>query len=115
MVLRLLGATVACVLLLASAPAVGDDGHVTVAFAAEPTQLDPTRSSAGVDLYFIDLFYEQLLRLDRSLERRNWLAESWEITERDGKKLIFVKLREGVRFHNGDELTAHDLRYAYER
>ncbi|MYF03536.1 MAG: ABC transporter substrate-binding protein, partial [Holophagales bacterium] len=92
-----------------------DDTHVVVAFAAEPTQIDPTRTSAGVDQYFMALFYEQLLTAGPDLRQRNWLAESWRLFERDGVWLIGVELRRGVRFHNGDELTAHDLRYCYLR
>ncbi len=93
----------------------GGDAHVVVAFAAEPTQIDPTRTSAGVDQYFMALFYEQLLTVGPDLKQRNWLAESWRLFERDGVWLIGVELRRGVRFHNGDELTAHDLRYSYLR
>jgi peptide/nickel transport system substrate-binding protein len=102
-------------LVFAVASGAADGAHITVAFAAEPTQVDPTRTSAGVDAYFLDLFYEQLLRLDGDLVRGNWLAESWQIEERDGTSLIRVKIREGVKFHNGDELSAHDFRYSFER
>jgi len=35
------------------------------------------------------------------------------ITEEDGN--IVFKLREGVKFHNGDELTAEDVKYSIER
>jgi peptide/nickel transport system substrate-binding protein len=90
------------------------DRHVTIAFGAEPTQVDPMRSSAGVDAYFIDLFYEGLTTVQPDLKRVNWLAESWELGEEAGKTFIDVKIREGVRFHNGETLTAHDYRYAYE-
>lgn len=107
-----------CLLALpveAEGAGAGGDGHVVVAFAAEPTQIDPTRTSAGVDQYFMALFYEQLLAVGPGLEQRPWLAESWRLFERDGVWLIGVVLRRGVRFHNGDELTAHDLRYSWLR
>lgn len=100
-------------LLLWSASAVSDE--VTVAFGAEPVQVDPTRSSAGVDAYYTSLFYEQLLTVTPDLERVNWLAESWEIVDRGSQKVIKVRIRQGVKFHNGDELTAHDFAYSYER
>ena len=92
-----------------------DNAHVVVAFAAEPTQIDPTRTSAGVDQYFMALFYEQLLATGPDLKQRKWLAESWRLFERDGVWTIGVELRRGVRFHDGEELTAHDLRYSYLR
>ncbi len=41
------------------------------------------------------------------------LAESWEISE-DGKTYTF-HLRQGVFFHNGEELTADDVVYTFDR
>lgn len=99
------------------------DDTVTIAFAAEATQVDPTRTMAGVDAYFMDLFFERLLSLDSDLQRINWLAESWTVVETsdggengvDVATAIDVTLRQGVKFHNGVELTADDIRFAYTR
>ncbi|MEE2777867.1 MAG: ABC transporter substrate-binding protein [Acidobacteriota bacterium] len=102
----------ACVLAV---PVTASEDEVTVAFGAEPVQVDPTRTSAGVDEYFLDLFYDQLLRLDRDLVRANWLAKKWEVRERQGTTSIWIEIHEGVKFHNGEELTADDLRYSYTR
>jgi peptide/nickel transport system substrate-binding protein len=41
------------------------------------------------------------------------LSDRWEISD-DGKQYTFY-LREGVKFWNGDELTAEDVEYSYER
>src|SRR5262245_45200236 len=41
------------------------------------------------------------------------LAESWTMS-RDGLVYEFV-LRKGARFHNGDPVTAEDVRYSFER
>lgn len=41
------------------------------------------------------------------------LSESWEVSE-DGMSYTF-NLREGVKFWNGDELTAEDVEYTWER
>ena len=89
--------------------------EVVVAFGAEPQQVDPTRSSAGVDGYYMDLFYENLLAVTPDFERVNWLAESWQVVDGADGLAIAVKLREGVKFHNGDLLTAHDFVYSFER
>ncbi|HNT77517.1 MAG TPA: ABC transporter substrate-binding protein [Anaerolineae bacterium] len=41
------------------------------------------------------------------------LAESWEISD-DGLTYVF-KIREGVKFHNGADLTAEDVAYSLQR
>lgn len=41
------------------------------------------------------------------------LAESWETT--DGGLTITMKLRKGPTFHNGDPITAHDVKFSIER
>ena len=115
-----LGAAAAC-----HAAADEDAEEIVVAFAAEPQQVDPTRSSAGVDAYYIDLFYENLLAVTPDFDRVNWLAESWRVVEApadpeapstgQGNTRIEVKIREGVRFHNGDTLSARDFAYSFER
>ena len=84
-------------------------GMLTIAFAAEATMMDPQRSAAGVDQYYIGQMFEQLVKTDPSLKRINWLAESWEVKEEDGKPYLDIKLRRGVKFHNGDLLTSADF------
>ena len=41
------------------------------------------------------------------------LAESWSMSE-DGRSYDFV-LREGCKFHNGDPVTAADVKFSFER
>lgn len=90
-------------------------GSLTIAFAAEATTLDPVKYSAGVDTYFIGQMFEQLVRPDPSQKRINWLAESWNLTEVNGKPVLDVRIRKGVKFHNGDPLTAHDFEFSQKR
>ena len=90
-------------------------GNLTIAFAAEATMMDPAKYAAGVDQYFLGQIFEQLVRPDPSLKRVNWLAESWELKEEGGKPYLDVRLRKGVKFHNGDPMTAADFEFAYNR
>ena len=90
-------------------------GSLTVAFGAEATVLDPTHSSAGVDQYFFGQMFEQLVRTGPDLKSLNWLAETWSVEDAGGKPVIDVHLRKGVKFHNGDPLTAEDFEYAFKR
>jgi peptide/nickel transport system substrate-binding protein len=90
-------------------------GSLTIAFAAEATVLDPIKYSAGVDHYFISQMFEQLIRPDPSLKTVNWLAESWKVDENKGKPIIDIRIRKGVKFHNGDPLNARDFEFAYNK
>lgn len=82
----------------------------------EVVGLDPLRltiwnaSSMGV----ITQIHEGLMKWDTTtLAITPTLAESWEISE-DVKTYTF-NLREGVKFHNGREFVAQDVKYTFER
>lgn len=90
-------------------------GSLTLGFGAEPTTLDPVRYSAGVDTYGVGQFFEQLTRPDPSGTMRNWLAESHEIVGTPDKPIIDIRIRPGVKFHNGDPLTSADFEFSYQR
>jgi len=102
--------------VVAPLPALAQaSGSLTVAFGAEGTTLDPTKYSAGVDHYFIGQMFEQLTRFDPDQKPVNWLAESWELITEDDKPVIDVRLRPGVKFHNGDPLTSADFEFCFQR
>ena len=90
-------------------------GSLTVAFAAEATTLDPAKYSAGVDTYFLTQMFEQLVRPDLNLKQANWLAESWTVTEVGGNPVLDIRIRKGIKFHNGDPLTARDFEFSQKR
>lgn len=91
-------------------------GSLTVAFGAESTTLDPVKISAGVDHYFVGQIFEMLLRRDADLKVQNWLAEKWTLgTAKDGRPVLDVWLRKGVKFHNGDPLTSEDMEFSWQR
>jgi len=93
-----------------------DKDTVVAAFAAESNTLDPVKITGGVDHYFIGQMFEQLVRPNAQLKDENWLAEDWQVkTGDDGKPVIAVRLRAGVKFHNGEPLTAEDMAFSYQR
>lgn len=103
--------------ILGVAPAsFAADGVVNVAVGAEPTNMDPAKYAQGVDMYYIGQMFEQLLRpAPDGKSRINWLAESYSVDENDGKPIISVALRPGVKFHNGDPLTSADFEFSFQR
>ncbi|MDC7245190.1 MAG: ABC transporter substrate-binding protein [Sphaerochaetaceae bacterium] len=85
---------------------------LTIGVDQEAIGLDPHIVTAFSSHRRIDLMYNRLVRLDENLVVVPDLAESWEIP--DNLTYIF-HLREGVKFHNGRELVADDVKYSLER
>lgn len=85
---------------------------LTIAHWEEPTTLDPQaqgKMSCGAVSFQI---YDNLITMDEDKNPQPMLAEKWE--QIDDTTFRFY-LREGVKFHNGDTLTAEDVRYTIAR
>lgn len=94
-----------------SAPKVG--GTLTIGATAGIPQLDPhVVTFANERLYFPGL-YNGLTEYTEAMEPVPCLAERWEVSE-DVKTYTFY-LRKGVKFHNGRELEAEDIKWNFER
>jgi peptide/nickel transport system substrate-binding protein/oligopeptide transport system substrate-binding protein len=74
--------------------------------------MDPAYSTAALDGSLIALVYDALVRYDADGKVVPGLAKSWEGV--DNQTFLF-KLHEGVKFHNGEPFTAHDVKYSFER
>ena len=87
---------------------------IVVARIGEPETVDPAYAHSTASGEIIDNVYERLVWTTRDYkEIKPWLAESWEIKD-NGTTYIF-HIRKGVKFHNGEELTAYDVEYSFER
>ncbi len=84
--------------------------HVTIA----PAWFDPGENG-GLITPFLVLYalHDALVRPMPGEKIGNSLAESWSETP-DGLVYEF-KLRQGLRFHNGDPCTAEDVQFSFER
>ncbi|MQB01507.1 MAG: hypothetical protein GEU78_14650 [Actinobacteria bacterium] len=89
----------------------GGGDTLTVAVGGEPSSLDVLTASDGLRDQFIFSVAEGLTSRAPDGEIVPALAESWE---QDGSDWIF-NLRQGVMFHNGEEMTAEDVVASYER
>jgi peptide/nickel transport system substrate-binding protein len=96
---------------LASAQQRG--GTLIAAFSADPAGFDPVRGPSGMSHVVIEQVYSTLMLLDPDANPIPGLAASYEMSE-DGLEYIF-HLREGVTFHNGDPLTAEDVKFSLDR
>src|SRR5438309_7987432 len=89
-------------------------GTLILARAGEATNLDPHKVPAFTSARVFELVYSYLMRLDENLGVQPDLAESVPTTSSDGKT-VTVKIRSGVKFHNGDPLTSTDVKYTFDR
>src|SRR2546422_6133930 len=92
------------------------DGQLTVAFDASiaPTFLDPAETPGiGTPFVFLYAMHDALMKPLPGNDMAPCLAESWKESP-DGLVYEF-KLREGLRFHNGDPLTAEDVKFSFHR
>ncbi|MBM2825933.1 MAG: hypothetical protein HW402_1597, partial [Dehalococcoidales bacterium] len=72
---------------------------------------DPARASNGVILRFAAPLYDFMMRLDSSkLEPE--VVESWELAP-DGLSWTY-HIRKGIKFHNGQALTAADVKFTFD-
>jgi len=77
-----------------------------------PSIINPILTDRTVSKALIPLIFNSLIRLNKELLPEPDLAESWDISA-DGLTYTF-HLRKGVRFHDGIECTAEDVRFTYE-
>jgi peptide/nickel transport system substrate-binding protein len=87
-------------------------GTLNVGIHADLYGLNPFIRMRSIDQKVRSLAYETLVITDSKAEIKPFLAESWKISP-DSKEYSF-NLRRGVKFHNGDEMTAEDVKWAVE-
>src|SRR5262247_1525141 len=87
-------------------------GTFTLAVSKELALMNPLVNTSSTESRIRELMFEPLLARDTKGAIQPRLAESWEISK-DGKFYTF-RLRKGVKFHNGKELTADDIKFAID-
>ncbi len=75
--------------------------------------LDPPYISVGQYFQVAANVFNGLVTLKKDLTIRGDLAKDWEVSN-GGKKITF-DLRTGVKFHNGSDFTADDVKYTINR
>jgi len=97
------------------ATGVPEEDATTIDFAlsGNPDTLDPHATSGTLTFQVVRSFYDTLIEPDSEGRLVPALAESWSVSQ-DNSTWSFT-LREGVTFHNGDELTSADVKASFER
>jgi peptide/nickel transport system substrate-binding protein len=90
--------------------------QLTIAFdvSIAPTFLEPAETSGiGTPFVFLYALHDAIAKPMPGNNMAPCLAESW--TESADGLVYEFKLREGLRFHNGDPFTAEDVKFSFHR
>ncbi|MFK7856077.1 MAG: ABC transporter substrate-binding protein [Granulosicoccus sp.] len=94
--------------------ALAAKSEITIGMQLEPPNLDPTGgAAAAIDEVVYANIYEGLTRFGSDGSVGPALASSWEI-ENEGARYVF-SLQTGVKFHDGAEFSADDVKFSIER
>ena len=83
-----------------------------VAQGADARTLDPQKAIDTPTVRVYNQIYDGLVKKDNDMNIVPGLAESWNKV--DERRTIF-NLRKGVKFHNGETLTAKDVKFTLDR
>jgi len=87
-------------------------GTFVVAMGAQPDTLFPDFASTASSVLVQSVIYNGLTKLDRHGNAVGDLAESWTVS--DDELTWTFKIREGVKWHDGQPLTADDVKFSFE-
>jgi peptide/nickel transport system substrate-binding protein len=113
---------IAIVATVLAGPAIAQDkprygGELVLAVPSEPPSYDGHREETFGVIHPLAPHYNTLLRVDPSDKTGTKLvadlAESWSMAK-DGRTYTF-KLRRGVKFHDGSEMTSKDVKASYDK
>src|SRR5438034_3010424 len=112
---RYFSLAVLCVVTMLTSPALAaPEGTLTFGLHYSLPSLDPADTESIITPYLtLYAIHDALLKPMPGAASAPSLAESWTMA-RDGLSAEFT-LRPNVRFHNGDPLTAEDVKFSFER
>ncbi len=88
----------------------GKPDTITIYVGAEPESGFDPMTGWGYNGSYI-LFQSRLLKFDQDLNLQPDLAVSWDVAD-DGMTYVY-RLREGVKFSDGSDFTAHDVVFSF--
>ncbi len=88
-----------------------EPGDVVFVIESNPANLDPRYATDGQSQRIDRLIFDGLVERDAEMNLHGDLAESWETP--DALTYVF-HLREGVKFHDGREVTSRDVKATIE-
>ena len=99
-------------LIVEAAPSAKRGGMIRVMGHQEVASLSPDDDAPSVHWVMVTQMHNALVEGNEFNVIEKVLAEHYEVSK-DGLQYTF-RLRKGVKFHDGSELTAEDVKYTYE-
>lgn len=93
--------------------ASAEDSSLTIAIAGEMLSLDPGVATGSTSYNPRIQIFDRLVELNSDGTISPGLAKEWEFSG-DGKDITFY-LEEGVKFHDGSDFTAEDVKRTFDR
>ena len=94
--------------------ATGEEASkIRVSVVGTGGEMDPSRNAQQGALGLFSVVYEGLVKLDDARRPALNLAESYKVEEGTGR-FVFT-LRPNIRFHNGDTMTAYDVKESLDK
>ena len=88
--------------------------QMKIGLSADVVMLDPQLAQSGSDWTPAALIWNRLVEYDNTMmDPIPSIAESWTVSK-DGKVWTF-KIRKGITFHSGRDLTSSDVVYSFKR
>lgn len=88
-----------------------DGGNLIIGTTAAPTLFNPFYSTDTSSMTIEGFIFSRMIRVDREFNPEGDLAKDWDVSD-DGKTYTFY-LHEGVKWHDGEDLTADDVVFTY--
>lgn len=109
---------IACIVYIIFREKVGSTSPTTekvfkAYLTSEPSNLDPAKGTDVNEGIIQSKVFDGLVMYDENMNIVGNLAESWDISA-DGKIYTF-RLKRNIKFHNGQDFTAKDVVFSFER
>jgi peptide/nickel transport system substrate-binding protein len=90
---------------------VQGDGYVRTGINAPLKNLNPVAAKDHLEFMELRMIYDRLFRITASGKAEPWAVESYKILDPTTIELV---LRQGMKFHDGMEVTAEDVKFTLD-
>ncbi|CAB1084052.1 twin-arginine translocation pathway signal protein [Alkalispirochaeta odontotermitis] len=90
---------------------VQGDGYVRTGIAGALKNMNPVAAKDHLEFMELRMIYDRLFRIAPSGKAEPWAAESYKVVD---PTTIELTLRQGMKFHDGMEVTAEDVKFTLD-